>query len=212
VLAATEQQSHAAKVIENRQRVQNSNSELASAVARMTTEGMTNADIATVLALSDPQAIRYYRVIGELPPELAAWIESAPARALYELLQAWRKGDKARSVIAAGLERVRAEQSEDGTTELTMTEVQRIIAAATGKHAGSFGAKLAPAQPAPAQPAPAHGGAKAATQVAGAAPKRARAATATAEAAAEEDVDAEHVAKVKAWLADPARPRPLLAV
>jgi ParB family transcriptional regulator, chromosome partitioning protein len=202
VLAATEQQSHAAKVIENQQRVQNSNSELAAAVARMTSEGMTNADIATVLALSDPQSLKHYRVVAELPPELARWTDRAPVRALYELYHTWRKGEAAQETIIAGLER--AATAEDGEATLSITEARRIVAAATGKHAGSFDVPPEPAQGA-APSVQADGGDPAAVEPA---PKRTRAPV----GASEEDVDAERVARVKAWLADPARPRPPLNV
>jgi ParB family transcriptional regulator, chromosome partitioning protein len=142
VLVAAGQVSTAAQVIENQQRLANSNSELAAAVARMTADGMTTADIATVLALSDPQSVRYYRVVEDLAAPLAAWVDRAPVRALYELHQARRKD--AGGVIVAELERLDREGEE-----LTMTVARRIVAAATGKHAGSFD-KPAAAPPSPA--------------------------------------------------------------
>lgn len=92
-----------AQVIENQHRAANSNSELAWAVAKMTADGLSNEAIATALALRDAQTIKHYRAVAELAPELAAWVDQAPIRAVYELHMAARKGDEERSAVVAAL-------------------------------------------------------------------------------------------------------------
>jgi len=129
VLAGAEQQSYAAQVIENQQRAALSTRELAAAVEQMTQDGMSNATIASALAVSD-QALKHYRAVGDLPPEMEPWLDVAPVRALYEVLLAWRKGDAEAVAIRAAL------AAHEG--ELSMTDARRIIAGATGRSAGTF--------------------------------------------------------------------------
>lgn len=115
-----------AQVIENQHRAANSNSELAWAVAKMTADGLSNEAIATALALRDAQTIKHYRAVAELAPELAAWVDQAPIRAVYELHMATRKGDEERSAVVAALATM-----EPG--KLTVTAARDIVEDATGK-------------------------------------------------------------------------------
>ncbi len=189
VLVAPNQAGLEAQVIENQHRASNTDSELAAAIATLTERGMKNAEIATVLALPDPQALKYYRALVQVQdvPALAAHIDRAPARALYELHAVWQRGrPEQRQRIADAL----AE-----TEELTVTSARRIVSTATepvpeAVVASASGPSLPASEPqsAPSQKA-----------------KR-EAVPDTA------DPDAGRVAKVRAWLADPTRPRPSLSV
>lgn len=155
-----------AQVIENQHRAPNSNSELAWAVAKMTADGLSNEAIATALALRDAQVIKHYRAVAEMAPELAAWVDQAPIRAVYELHMAARKGDATRDAVLAGVAAV-----EPG--KLTVTAARAIAERAEAKAA-------MPVRRAPR--------------------------------VVPDDPDAERVARVRAWLADTARPRPRLSV
>lgn len=186
----------AVQVIENQHRARLTNRELADAVRRLSEQGMSNQAIASALAISDPQALRYYRALDKLPTPLAPLVDRAAVRALYELCKAWEKGDAAAAVVSA---RIGALPEDE---ELTITVARRIVGEATGKHAGTFEA------PAPAQVAPPPQESPAAAP----ASPSARKTRAAASAPAEPDVDAERVARVRAWLDLPDRPRPPLAV
>ncbi len=181
VLVGTQQTGLEAQVIENQHRASNTDTELAAAITTLTERGMKNAEIATVLALPDPQSLKHYRVLARLDetaPPLAAWVNRANVRAIYEMNAAWQRATPGqREALAAGLERVE---------ELTVTEGRRLIAVHTGP--------ATPAAPAPpSQPAPSE--AKTAASVSRGA-----------------DPDADRVAKARAWIADPTRPRPPLSV
>ncbi len=177
VLVGAQQTGLEAQVIENQHRASNTDTELAAAITTLTERGMKNAEIATVLALPDPQSLRYYRALARLDetaPPLVTWINRASARAIYEMNAAWQRAtSEQRAALAADLERIE---------ELTVTEGRRLIAA----HAG-------PTVPPHAEP-----------------PTRKD--PATVSKAAEADTDADRVARVRAWLADTARPRPPLSI
>lgn len=181
VLVGPQQTGLEAQVIENQHRAANSDTELAEAITTLTERGMKNAEIATVLALPDPQALKHYRVLAHLEetaPLLAGWVNRANVRAIYEMNAAWQRATPdQREALAAGLERVE---------ELTVTEARRLISAHTGP--ATPAAPIPPSQPAPSE-------AKTAAPVSRSA-----------------DLDADRVAKVRAWLADPTRPRPPLSV
>ena len=116
----------AAQLIENQQRADLSNSDLATAIARLVREGLTTKQIAAICALKDYQ-VTAFRQAGDLPPELAARLDTADMRALYDLHRQWGKTPAA--VIAA---------LPDEGTFLSVTEARRIIGAITGKPTGSI--------------------------------------------------------------------------
>ena len=194
-------------MIENRQRQDNTDSELAAAIATLTDQGRSNADIATILALPDPQSLKHYRALANVRqiPDLAHWIDRADVRALYELHNAWHRDDGAlRTAIAEAL----AEAEE-----LTVTSARRIVAAA--KTRTDEAAEVADAEPqdetvaADADAPPTHA---ADTGVPGhdAAPTRpARHRSAAPPATLPED---ERERRARAWLDSPQRPRPLLTL
>ncbi len=177
VLVGAQQTGLEAQVIENQHRASNTDTELAAAITTLTERGMKNAEIATVLALPDPQSLKHYRALArpdEMAPQLVAWINRTSARAIYEMNAAWQRATpEQRAALAANLERIE---------ELTVTEGRRLIAA----HAGPT---VSPHAEPPTREAP--------TIV-----SRATAA----------DPDAARVARVRAWLADTARPRPPLSI
>ena len=116
----------AAQLIENRQRADLSNSDLATAIARLVREGLTTKQIAAICALKDYQ-VTAFRQAGDLPPELAARLDTADMRALYDLHRQWGKTPD--EVIAA---------LPDEGTYLSVTEARRIVGAITGKPTGSI--------------------------------------------------------------------------
>lgn len=116
----------AAQLIENQQRADLSNSDLAAAIARLVREGLTTKQIAAICALKDYQ-VTAFRQAGDLPPELAARLDTADMRALYDLSRQWSKTPA--EVLAA---------LPDADTFLSVTEARRIIGAITGKPTGSI--------------------------------------------------------------------------
>ena len=173
----------AAQAIENQQRVQLSNSELAAAVQHMTGERMTNEDIATALALTHPQYVRHDQALADLAPNFAAWTDKSSVRALYELHQAWRKGEEAQSLVRA---------------ELPPLDVEAELTVAEARLTGGMGGTVAATEAAPEG---------AGVPAGAAAPAKSKRAGKSAP-----DVDAERVAKVRAWLGGATRPRPPLSV
>ena len=119
------QRDYATQVIENQQRASLSNSELAAAVNQLHAEGKQGKEIAAICNLKDYQ-IAAYRAVPKLPPFLAARIDNADIRAVYDLSRAWKEHP---AEIEGSLEEVDA--------YLTITEARRIIAAVTGKASGS---------------------------------------------------------------------------
>lgn len=124
----------AAQLIENQQRADLSNSDLAAAIARLVREGLTTKQIAAVCALKDYQ-VTAFRQAGDLPPELAARLDTADMRALYDLFRQWSKTP---SEVIAALPEV--------DVFLSVTEARRIIAAINGKPTGSIVLERARAQ------------------------------------------------------------------
>lgn len=133
----------AAQVIENRQRADLRNSDLAAAVERLAAEGNGNRQIAVICNLKEWQ-ITAFRKVGDYPPELRARLDTSDVRALYDLYRQWQKTPEA--VIAA----LPAAPDEP----LTITEARRIVGAITGKPTGSIVLDATPAAtPAGAAPA-----------------------------------------------------------
>jgi ParB family chromosome partitioning protein len=116
----------AAQLIENQQRAHLSNSDLAAAIARLVREGSTNKQIAAICSLKDYQ-VAAFRQVGNFPPELAARLDTADIRALYDLFRQWGKTPVQ---VIAGL--------PEPETFISVTEARRIIGAITGKPTGSF--------------------------------------------------------------------------
>jgi ParB family chromosome partitioning protein len=146
VRAATEG-NFAAQVVENTQRANLTNSELAEAVARFVEEGRTSKQIAAICNLKDYQ-VAAFRKVADFPPQLRERINAADMRALYDLYRVWEKGAEQ---ITQALEAFDA--ANPGAT-LTITEARRISSSITGKPTGSIVLDRAPANAAPT-PAPA---------------------------------------------------------
>lgn len=160
VRAATEG-NYAAQVVENTQRANLTNAELAEAVARFVDEGRTSKQIAAICNLKDYQ-VAAFRKVADFPPQLRERINAADMRALYDLYRVWEKGAEQ---ITQALEAFDA--ANPGAT-LTITEARRIASSITGKPTGSIVLDRAPVQPAPAPapaPAPVPAPAQAETQV-----------------------------------------------
>jgi ParB family chromosome partitioning protein len=116
----------AEQLVENQQRADLSNSDLAAAIARLVAEGASTKDIAALCALKDYQ-VAAFRQAGNFPPELACRLDTADMRALYDLYRQWCKTPG--EVIAA--------LPEPGVF-ISVTEARRIIGAITGKPTGSI--------------------------------------------------------------------------
>jgi ParB family transcriptional regulator, chromosome partitioning protein len=130
----------AAQVIENQQRADLSNSELAAAIAKLAEEGKTNKQIGAICSLKDYQ-VAAFRQARNFPLELRNLIDNADMRALYDLYRQWQK--TATEVIEA---------LPGAETFITVTEARRIIGGITGKPTGSIILDR-PAAPAPQTPA-----------------------------------------------------------
>ena len=125
VIVPEGQRDYATQVIENQQRANLSNSELAAAVNQLHAEGKQGKEIAAICNLRDYQ-IAAFRAVPKLPPFLATRIDNADIRAMYDLFRAWKDHPaEVESLLA------------DDDTYLTITEARRIIAAVTGKASGS---------------------------------------------------------------------------
>ena len=126
VIRAQGPEDFAAQLIENQQRADLSNSDLATAIARLVREGLTTKQIAAICALKDYQ-VTAFRQAGDLPPALGARLDTADMRALYDLSRQWSKTPA--EVIAA---------LPEAGVFLSVTEARRIIGAITGKPTGSL--------------------------------------------------------------------------
>ncbi len=116
----------AEQLVENQQRADLSNSDLAAAIARLVGEGASTKDIAALCALKDYQ-VAAFRQAGNFPPELACRLDTSDMRALYDLYRQW--GKTPREVMAA---------LPEPSVFLSVTEARRIIGAITGKPTGSI--------------------------------------------------------------------------
>lgn len=116
----------AAQLIENQQRANLSNGDLAVAIARLSQEGCTNKQVAAICSLKDYQ-VAAFRQVASFPPQLAARLDTADIRALYDLYRQWGKTPEQ---VIDGL--------PDSETFITVTEARRIIGSITGKPTGSI--------------------------------------------------------------------------
>ncbi len=126
IIRRVEDDDYASQVIENQQRSNLSNSELAAAVLRFAAEGKTSKQIGVICNLKDYQ-VAAFRKADEFPPELRERMDAADMRALYDLYRQWTKTPA--PVLAA---------LPDPDTFITITEARRIIGTITGKPTGSI--------------------------------------------------------------------------
>ncbi|WP_076728677.1 ParB/RepB/Spo0J family partition protein [Methylobacterium radiotolerans] len=133
----------AAQVIENTQRSNLTNSELAAAVLRFVEQGKTSKQIAAICNLRDYQ-VAAFRKVADFPGELRDRIDRADMRALYDLYRVWNKG--AEQIGAA----LAAFDAANPDAFLTITEARRIVSGITGKPTGSIVLDRAQVTPAPA--------------------------------------------------------------
>jgi ParB family chromosome partitioning protein len=117
---------YASQVIENQQRADLSNSELAGAVQQLHADGKSLKEIAAICNLRDYQ-VSHFRAVEKLPPFLAERMDQGDMRAIYDLFRAWQKDP---AEVEAAM--------PDADTFLTITEARRVIAAVTGKPTGSI--------------------------------------------------------------------------
>ncbi|MDD1453321.1 ParB/RepB/Spo0J family partition protein [Sphingomonas sp. H160509] len=145
IIRKIENDDFAAQVIENQQRSNLTNSELADAVERFAGEGRTTKQIGAICNLKDYQ-VAAFRKAGEFPSELRARLDTSDMRGLYDLYRQWVKTPDA--VIAA---------LPDVSEPLTVTDVRRIVGTITGKVEGFAAYQGKGAAPAaePQTPAPA---------------------------------------------------------
>ena len=133
VIRNKEADDHIAQVIENQQRSNLSNAELAPVIAKLSADGHTKQQIQDICNLSE-HAVLAFRQIEKFPPELSSRLTSADIRALYDLFRQWSRTPT--EVIAA---------LPDPNTFITITEARRIIGTITGKRTGSIVLDRAPA-------------------------------------------------------------------
>lgn len=116
----------AEQLIENQQRSNLSNRELAEAIERLAASGKTNKQIAVFCALKDYQ-VAAFRAVGKFPDILRDRLDGSDVRALYDL---HRQYTKTPEPIAAAL--------EGASDTLTITDARRILESVTGKSSGSI--------------------------------------------------------------------------
>lgn len=134
---------YATQVIENQQRANLANSELAAAVEQLSAEGHTNKQIGTICNLKDYQ-VAAFKQVGKFPNELRERLDNADIRALYDLFRQW--GKTPQEIIDA---------LPDAETFITITEARRIVGSITGKPTGSIVLEQSIPAPAPsADPLP----------------------------------------------------------
>lgn len=126
VIVLEGQRDYATQVIENQQRANLTNSELAAAVNQLHGDGRQGKEIAAICNLKDWQ-IAAFRCVEKLPDFLRSRLDSSDMRAIYDLYRAWQKQP-------AEIE----DAMPDGDTYLTITEARRIIGAVTGAATGSI--------------------------------------------------------------------------
>ncbi len=194
-----------AQAIENQHRAGLADSEIAAHVESMTARKMTNAQIATVLALrGGDQSIKQYRALADVRQirPLAAWIDKTDGpRPLYDALLAWRAADDAqREAMAALL---------GAADALTVAEVRRIVAATKAREGDVPEAEVM-ATAAGSDTPPVQAVHTIAPEPEAAAPRPARHRSAPAHD--DDPAEAARVVKVRAWLDSPQRPRPPLTV
>lgn len=113
----------ARQVIENQHRADLPNSAIGRVIDLMTREGERNADIALVVNLPEHR-LKHYRVMPDIPPALAPWIDRLDMRTVYELYMAWTRADgQGRASLEAKLAAV------DGDGALSLADARRIIQA-----------------------------------------------------------------------------------
>ncbi|SCX35788.1 ParB/RepB/Spo0J family partition protein [Agrobacterium rosae] len=117
---------YAAQVIENQQRANLSNGELAMAVEQLSRDGHNNKQIGVICNLKDYQ-VAAFKQVGKFPDELRDRLDTADIRALYDLFRQW--GKTPAEIIDA---------LPDPETYITITEARRIIGSITGKPTGSI--------------------------------------------------------------------------
>lgn len=120
------QRTYASQVIENQQRTNLSNSDLAAAVVQLHGEGTSVEKIGILCNLKEYQ-VTAYRAVAKFPPFLADRLNVADVRALYDLYRQWRKMPEA----------VESAMPEAGAF-VSITEARRIVGAITGNATGSI--------------------------------------------------------------------------
>jgi len=122
-----------AQVIENQQRSNLSNADLAAVIAKLSADGYTKQQIRDICNISE-HAVLAFRQVDKFPAELSSRLTNADIRALYDLFRQWSKTPT--EVIAA---------LPDPNTFITITETRRIIGAITGKPTASIVLDRSPA-------------------------------------------------------------------
>ena len=126
VIVPEGQRDYATQVIENQQRANLTNGELAAAVNHLHAEGRQGKEIAAICNLKDWQ-IAAFRAVEKLPDFLLQRLNQGDMRAIYDLYRTWQKQP-------AKVE----DAMPDADTYLTITEARRIIGAVTGAATGSI--------------------------------------------------------------------------
>lgn len=126
VIIAEGQRNFASQVIENQQRANLSNSDLAAAIIQLQAEGASAGDIAVICNLKEYQ-VTAYRAVAKFPEFLSKRVDSADVRGLYDLYRQWTKTP---IEIEA--------QMPTGDDFITVTEARRIIEAVAGVSTSSI--------------------------------------------------------------------------
>lgn len=126
ILIPETQQNFSSQIIENQQRTNLSNSDLAAAVQRLSSDGSSIAQIALICNLKEYQ-VSAFRAVTKFPSFLLDRLDHSDVRGLYDLYRQWTKTPV----------EIEAEMDEDNLS-LTITDARRIIESITAASSGSI--------------------------------------------------------------------------
>lgn len=126
IVVAENQRNFASQIIENQQRANLSNRDLASAISQLQAEGASATDIGVICNLKEYQ-VTAYRAVAKFPDFLRERLDSADVRGLYDLYRQWNK-------TPAEIER----QMPKSDNFITITEARRMIEAVAGVSTSSI--------------------------------------------------------------------------
>lgn len=115
IIVLENQRTYATQVIENQQRANLSNSDLAAAVHQLYTEGASIEQVQSICNLTS-HTVKAYRAVQKFPAFLVERLDTADIRALYELYRQWTKTP---AEVEAGM--------PDKGSYVTITDARRVI-------------------------------------------------------------------------------------
>lgn len=125
IIVPDAQRNYASQVIENQQRADLNNTDLAAAVLHLYENGSSIEEIALISNLKE-YAVAAYRAVPKFPEFLTNRLNTGDMRALYDLYRQWTKTP------------AEIEAAMPGENYVTITDARRIISSINGKPTGSI--------------------------------------------------------------------------